>query len=179
MRKKELVTRRKFFAAGGAGAIGMAFAGPMSAQAQSSITQLGSTQLSEAEKANVELVHAYDRIVTDTASSLDRLKKLKEICSPNMIWGRVNGDKFLGLNAVIEWYESYFKDVPGGHPGMKNLKYEYSEMYVRGPVVVEYGLHLIQQPGGPPPPRNNFHAVVWVIRDGKLAERYDHMVRQT
>ena len=177
MRKRELVTRRKFFATGGAGAIGMAFAG--SASAQTGTAQLGSTQLSAAEKANIELVHAYDRIVTDTESSLDRLKKLKEICSPNMIWGRVNGDKFLGLNAVIEWYENYFKGVPAGRTGMRNLKYEYSEMYVRGPVIVEYGLHLIQEPGGPPPPRNNFHAVVWVIRDGKLAERYDHFVRQT
>jgi hypothetical protein len=170
--RKEKLTRRKFFEAGGAGAMGLAFA--QLASAQTGAAQ----QHTELEKANLELVHAYDRIVTDNAASLDRLQKLKEICDPKMIWGRVNGDKFLGLNAVIEWYESYFKDVPEGSKGLKTLKYEYSQTYAWGPVVAEYGLHLIQQPGGPPPPRNNVHIVIWVIRNGKLAERYDHSVPQ-
>jgi len=175
MRKGKL-TRRKFFEAGGAGAMGLAFAGL--ASAQGSAVQSVGAQLTEADKANLELVHAYDRIVTDTTAPLERLQKLKEICAPTMIWGRVNGDKFLGLNAVIEWYESYFKDVPAGTTGMKILKYDYSQTHIWGPVIVEYGRHLISNPGGPPPNQNNFHAVVWVIRNGKLAERYDHTVPQ-
>jgi len=171
MRKGKL-TRRKFFeAAGGAGAIGMAFAGMASAQ-----TGLTQKELTPLEKANLELVHEYDKVVTDDTQGLERLARLKEICDPHMIWGRVNGDKFLGVNAVIEWYQSYFKDVPAGKAGMKKLNYEYSETWVKGPVIVESGIHLIQQPGGPPPPRDNFHVVVWVIRNGKLAERYDHQL---
>jgi hypothetical protein len=168
MRKGKL-TRRKFFEAGGAGAIGLAFAGV--ASAQSGLVQ---KELSAAEKTNLELVHEYDKIVTDNTLPLDRLQKLKDICDPKMIWGRVNGDKFLGLTAVIDWYDGFFKDVPAGTTGMKKLSYEYSETWVKGPVIVEFGIHLIQNPGAPPPARNNFHVVVWVIRNGKLAERYDH-----
>jgi hypothetical protein len=166
---KEKVTRRRFFEAGGAGALGLAFAGM--ASAQSGLTQ---KELTATEKANLELVHEYDKLVTDNSLGLERLQKLKDICDPKMIWGRVNGDKFLGVNAVIEWYQSYFKDVPAGTTGMKKLNYEYSETWVKGPVVVEFGIHLIQNPGAPPPRRDNFHVVVWVIRNGKLAERYDH-----
>jgi hypothetical protein len=176
--RKSTLTRRKFFEAGGIGAMGLAFAGLAQAQSQGGTIQSVTGQLTEADKTNLELVHAYDRIVTDTTTGLDRLQKLKEICSPTMIWGRVNGDKFLGLNAVIEWYESYFKDVPAGTPGNKILKYDYSQTHIWGPVIVEYGRHLISNPGGPPPNPNNIHAVVWVIRNGKLAERYDHMVPQ-
>ncbi len=172
MRDDNTAARRNFLVAGGAGAMGIALAGLASAQT-------GTPQLSATEKANLELVHMYDRIVTDHTQPLDRLQKLKEFCAPNMIWGRVNGDKFLGLNAVIEWYQGWFKTVEPGRSGMRILKYEYSETWVRGPVVVEYGLHTIQQPGGPPPPRDNFHVVVWVIRDNKLAERYDHFAPRT
>ena len=167
--RKEKLTRRKFFEAGGAGAMGLAFAGLASAQ-----SGLTSKELTAAEKANLELVHSYDRIVTDNAAGLDRLQKLKEICDPRMIWGRNNGDKYYGVNAVIEWYQNYFKDVPAGTTGMKKLNYEYSETWVRGPVIVEFGIHLIQNPGGPPPARNNFHTIVWIIRNSKLAERYDN-----
>ena len=175
MRDDTTVARRNFFVAGGAGAMGIALAGLASAQTGSA--QSNTTELSATEKANLELVHTYDRIVTDSTQGLDRLQRLKEICSPNMIWGRVNGDKFLGLNAVIEWYQNFFNSVEPGRSGMRILKYEYSETWVKGPVIVEYGVHLIQQPGGPPPPRDNYHVVVWVIRDKKLAERYDHFVR--
>ena len=163
------VARRGFLLTGAAG-VGIALAGLASAQT-------GTPQLSATEKANLDLVHMYDKIVTDDTQGLERLQRLKEICSPNMIWGRVNGDKFLGLNAVIEWYEGFFKTVEPGRTGMRTLKYEYSETWVKGPVVVEYGVHLIGQPGGPPPPRDNYHVVVYVIRDKKLAERYDHFVR--
>lgn len=178
MRKSKL-TRRKFFEAGGAGALGLAISELVSAQGGEGSTVQGiGPQLTEADKANLELVHTYDRIVTDTSAPLERLQKLKDICDPHMIWGRVNGDKFLGVNAMIEWYQSYFKDVPAGTNGMKILKYDYSQTHIWGPVIVEYGRHLISNPGGPPPNQNNWHAVVWVIRNGKLAERYDHMVQQ-
>ena len=166
---KGKLTRRNFFEAGGAGAIGLAFAGL--ASAQSGLTQ---KELTAAEKSNLELVHEYDKIVTDNTLPLTRLDKLKEICDPKMIWGRVNGDKFMGVTAVIDWYQGFFKDIPAGQTGMKKLSYEYSETWVKGPVIVEFGIHLIQQPGAPPPARNNYHVVVWVIRNGKLAERYDH-----
>jgi hypothetical protein len=157
-----LVTRRSFFAASGAGAI--AIAGLSGGRVWAS--ELGAT-----EKANVAVVDAFHKNMSDPAPNLDKVARLKETCADDIIWGSANGQKLYGLAAVMDWYTNFFKT--GGAGGLRTLQYEYSETFAHGPVVVEYGLHFVIPPGGPKPAPNNFHCVVHIVKDGKIMERYD------
>lgn len=161
-------TRRGFMAAGGAGAIGMAGLGAEEASA---------AELSATEKANVEIVNAFHKNMSDPAPNLDKVARLKETCSENIIWGTAGGMKLQGLAAVQDWYTNFFKGANGGAGGLRTMQYEYSETFAHGPVVVEYGLHFVIPPGGPKPAPTNYHCVVHVVKDGKIAERYDYSVR--
>ncbi len=128
------------------------------------------------EKANVAIVDAYHKNMSDPAQNLDKVARLKETVADDVIFGTVNGMRIVGLPAVMEWY-NFFNGADGGKSGMRTMQYEYSETFARGLVVVEYGLHFIVPPGGPKPAPNNFHVVVHIIKDGKISERYDNFVR--
>jgi len=160
------VSRRSFFAASGAGAL--AIAGLASGEAWAD-------DLSPTEKANVAVVDAFHKNMSDPAQNLDKVARLKETCADDIMWGVANGQKLFGLPAVMQWYTDFFK--AGGPGGMRTLQYEYSQTFAHGPVVVEYGLHFVIPPGGPKPAPTNFHCVVHIVKDGKIMERYDYFVR--
>jgi hypothetical protein len=168
MNREDLFSRRNFFSIGGLGALALATAG--SAQA------FQSDELSDTEKANVAVVDAFHKNMSDPAQNLDKVGRLKETCADDIIWGTANGQKLYGLTAVMDWYINFFK--MSGDKGLRTLEYEYSETFAKGPVVVEYGLHFVIPPGGPKPPPTNVHCVVHIVRDGKIMERYDNSVRQ-
>jgi len=164
MHKGKPVTRR-VFAASGAGAI--AIAGLAAGKA-------GAAELSATEQANVDVVNAFHKNMSDPAQNLDKVARLKETCSDDIIWGTAGGMKLQGLQAVMDWYTNFFTVKTGG---LRTMQYEYSETFAKGPVVVEYGLHFVIPPGGPKPPPTNFHCVVHVVKNGKIIERYDYSVR--
>jgi hypothetical protein len=166
---KKAPTRRMFIAAGGAGAVGMA---ALAAVGQASAAELGRT-----EKANIEVVEAFDKNMSDPAPNLDKLSRMKETCSEDIIWGTAGGMKLHGLPAVADWYTNFFQGPKKGAGGLRTIEYEYSETFAHGPVVVMYGLHFVTPPGGPKPAPTNFHCVVHVVKDGKIIERYDYSVR--
>jgi hypothetical protein len=166
---RETATRRKFIATGGAGAAGIV---GLAAVSQARGAELGAT-----EKANVEVVEAFDKNMSDPAPNLDKLDRMKETCSEDIIWGTAGGMKLHGLPAVAEWYTNFFKGPKKGEGGLRTIEYEYSETFAHGPVVVMYGLHFVTPPGGPKPAPNNFHCVVHVVKNGKIIERYDYSVR--
>jgi hypothetical protein len=166
MDAQKVVTRRKFFAASGVGAV--AIAGLSGGRTWAA--ELGAT-----EKANVAVVDAFHKNMSDPAPNLDKVARLKETCADDIMWGVANGQKIYGLPAVMAWYTDFFR--AGGSAGMRTLQYEYSETFAHGPVVVEYGLHFVIPPGGPKPAPNNFHCVVHIVKDGKIMERYDYFVR--
>ena len=168
MHNENPTTRRTFFAAGGAGAVTLAALAAGGADA---------AELSANEKANIEVVNAFHRNMSDPAQTLDKLDRLKETCSDDIIWGTAAGMKLHGLPAVQEWYTKFFKGAKGADGGLRTMQYEYSETFAKGPVVVEYGLHFVIPPGGPKPAPTNFHCVVHVVKDGKIIERYDYAVR--
>jgi hypothetical protein len=168
MENEKPFTRRNFLAAGGAGA--MAFARFAAVQ-----THATPHELTAAEKANIEIVDAFHRNMSDPAQNLDNVARLAETCADNIIWGTAGGEKLHGLAAVQEWYTNFFKG--GGDKGLRRMQYEYWETFARGPVVVEYGLHFVIPPGGPKPAPTNIHCVVHVIRNGKISERYDQSAR--
>jgi len=165
MRNGKPVTRRKFLAAG-AGTVVLAGFGAREARA---------AELTATEKANIAVVDAFHKNMSDPAQNLDKVARLGETCSQEIIWGTAGGDKLHGLAAVREWYTNFFKG--GGPAGLRTMVYEYSETFAHGPVVVEYGLHFIVPPGGPKPAPTNFHCVVHIVKDGKITERYDNFVR--
>jgi hypothetical protein len=165
MRNGKPVTRRKFLAAG-AGTIGLAGFG---------VREVRAAELTATEKANIAVVDAFHKNMSDPAQNLDKVARLGETCSLDIIWGTAGGDKLHGLAAVQEWYTNFFKG--GGANGLRTMVYEYSETFAHGPVVVEYGLHFIVPPGGPKPAPTNFHCVVHIVKDGKITERYDNFVR--
>jgi hypothetical protein len=160
-------TRRTFIAAGGAGAIAMTGLAAGTARA---------AELSATEKANVEVVNAFHKNMSDPAQNLDKVARLNETCSDDIIWGTAGGMKLHGLPAVQEWYTNFFNGQKGA-TGLRTMQYEYSETFAHGPVVVEYGLHFVIPPGGPKPAPTNFHCVVHVVKNGKIIERYDYSVR--
>jgi hypothetical protein len=166
MQDQKFFTRRNFFAASGVGAI--AIAGLAQGEALAA-------ELSATEKANVAVVDAFHKNMSDPAQNLDKVARLKETCAQDIIWGSANGQKMYGLPAVMQWYTDFFK--AGGTAGLRTMQYEYSETFAKGPVVVEYGLHFVIPPGGPKPAPNNFHCVVHIVKDGKIMERYDYFVR--
>lgn len=161
------VTRRNFFAMSSAGALALA--------AMASPKEAFGAELTETEKANVAVVNAFHKNMSDPAQNLDKVARLKETCSESIIWGTANGQKLYGLPAVMEWYTNFFK--AGGANGLRTMQYEYSETFAKGPVVVEYGLHFVIPPGGPKPAPTNVHCVVHIVRDGKIMERYDNSIR--
>jgi len=124
--------------------------------------------------ANVAVVDAFHKNMSDPAQNLDKAGRLKETCAQDIIWGVANGQKLYGLPAVMDWYTNFFKS--GGSAGLRTLQYEYSERFAKGPVV-EYGLHFVIPPGGPKPAPTNVHCVVHIVKDGKIMERYDYGVR--
>ena len=166
MRNGMAVTRRGF-AASGAGVIA----------ALGAVGEAHGAELTATEKANVEVVNAFHKNMSDPAQTLDKVARLKETCSDDIIWGTAAGMKLHGLPAVMEWYTNFFQSARGGNGGLRTMQYEYSETFAKGPVVVEYGLHFVIPPGGPKPPPTNFHCVVHVVKDGKIIERYDYSVR--
>ena len=168
MHTKIPVTRRKFLTASGVSAIALAGLGQGEAFA---------ADLSATEKANVAVVDAFHKNMSDPAQNLDKVARLGETCSQDIIWGTAGGDKLHGLAAVQEWYTNFFKGVNGGANGLRTMQYEYTEHFVHGPVVVEYGLHFVIPPGGPKPAPTNVHCVVHIVKDGKITERYDNSVR--
>ena len=171
MRNENGVTRRKFFAVSGTGAIAMAGL----SVAGLSVGDARAAELSPTEKANVAVVDAFHKNMSDPAQTLDKVERLKETCSPDIIWGTAAGMKLYGLPAVMEWYTNFFKSGPPG--GLRTMQYEYSETFAHGPVVVEYGLHFVIPPGGPKPAPTNLHCVVHIVKDGKIMERYDYSAR--
>jgi hypothetical protein len=167
MDERGIVARRNLFAMGGLGALALA--------ASASAGTFQADDLTATEKANVVVVDAFHKNMSDPAPNLDKVGRLKETCADDIIWGSANGQKMYGLIAVMDWYTNFFKQ--GGDKGLRTLEYEYSETFAKGPVVVEYGLHFVIPPGGPKPAPNNFHCVVHIVRDGKITERYDNFVR--
>jgi hypothetical protein len=163
------VTRRNLISLGVAGALALAAFGRDDAS-------LHADELTLTEQANVAVVDAFHKNMSDSAPNLDKVARLGETCADDIIWGSANGVKMYGLVAVMDWYTNFFKAVPGG---LRTLEYQYSETFAKGPVVVEYGLHFVLPPGGPKPPPTNFHCVVHIVRGGKITERYDNSVRQT
>jgi hypothetical protein len=161
-------TRRRFIAAGGTGAAAIAALATGKAKA---------AELTATEKANVAVVDAFHKTMSDPTPSLDKLGRLKETCSDNIIWGTAGGMKLHGLPAVVDWYTNFLKPANSAGDGLRTMQYEYSETFAHGPVVVEYGLHFVIPPGGPKPAPTNFHCVVHIVKDGKIIERYDNSVR--
>ncbi len=147
------VTRRSFLAAGEAGA--MTFAGLAAGQAHTAAQH----ELTAAEKANLEIVNAFHRNMSDQAQNRDNVARLGQTCAENIIWRTAAGMKLYGLAAVQEWYTNFFKAVDGGKNGLLRMQYEYSETFAGGPAVVEYGLHFVIPPGGPKPAPTNLHCV--------------------
>jgi hypothetical protein len=166
MQNEPSSSRRKFFSAGGA--IALAGLAPGSA--------LAATEFTPQEQANIDVVNAFHKNMADPAPNLDKLSRMKETCSEDIIWGTAGGMKLHGLPAVVEWYTNFFTPKPPA-TGMRTIQYEYSETFAKGPVVVEYGLHFVIPAGGPKPAPTNFHCVVHVVKDGKIIERYDYSVR--
>jgi hypothetical protein len=160
-------TRRRFITAGGASAIGIA-----------ALTQgsAGAAELTELEKANVAVVDAFHKNMSDPAENLDKLARMKETCADDIIWGTAGGMKLQGLPAVIGWYTNFFKPA-SLKEGVRTIQYEYTETIAHGPVVVEYGLHFVIPPGGPKPAPTNYHCVISIVKNGKITERYDNTVR--
>src|SRR5438552_283599 len=105
MRKRTPVTRRKFLTAGGVSALALAGLGGSEAVA---------ADLTATEKANVAVVDAFHKNMSDPAQNLDKVARLGETCSQDIIWGTAGGDKLHGLAAVQEWYTNFFKGVNGG-----------------------------------------------------------------
>ena len=171
--KKSATSRRRFVAVSGAGTGAMFLAGLGAKRADAA-------DLSAVEKTNLEVVEAYDKNMSDPHATLEeKFARMKETCVDNLLYGQNNGNRFHGLPEVQKYYEGIFKGPDGGAKGLRTLEYQYSEVIVHGPVVLEYGLHFITPPGGPRPPATNVHCVVYFLKDGKIIERYDNSVRNT
>jgi hypothetical protein len=163
------LTRRTFFAAAGAGAGAVA----LSALTPDRLTF--ADELTPTEQANVAVVDAFHKNMSDPSQNLDKVDHLQDTCAGSIIWGTAGGMKLYGLPAVVDWYKNFLQAIPGG---LRTLEYQYTETFAKGPVVVEYGLHFVIPPGGPKPAPNNWHCVVHIVRDGKIMERYDNFVRK-
>lgn len=164
-------TRRGFLGAGGVGVVAFA---TLTASRNAS-----GAELSPTEKANIEVVDRFHKNMSDPAQTLDKVERLSQTCSEDIIWGTAGGMKLQGLQAVKDWYTNFFKGRDNGASGLRTMQYEYSETIAHGPVVMEYGLHFVIPPGGPKPAPTNVHCVLHVVKDGKITERYDFTVRNS
>src|ERR1041384_3358910 len=87
MPNRKSVTRRKFLTAG-AGTMALAGFG---------VREVCAAELSATEKANVAVVDAFHKNMSDPAQNLDKVARLGETCSQDIIWGTAGGDKLHGL----------------------------------------------------------------------------------